>query len=208
MTVDGLKLFVGRAGRELSDEHRRIFWTLIEASDPALKSQLSEVRLNRLLAQGPEGLCMALAIVVSLTNLNSSLASLESTVATIQVPVGAILIWSGATSAVPNGWQLCDGTNSAPDLRNRFVIGAGSTYSVATTGGAASYSISGSSPSISTGTANNVCQATMNDEGNTNACSYNGNLLTAVTSVSASGGGSSQTVGLPPYYALAYIIKT
>ena len=51
------------------------------------------------------------------------------------IPVGGIIIWSGASNAIPSGWALCDGSNSTPDLRNRFVVGAGSTYSVAGTGG-------------------------------------------------------------------------
>ena len=51
------------------------------------------------------------------------------------VPTGAIMMWSGASNAIPTGWVLCDGTNSTPDLRNRFVIGAGDTYAVGATGG-------------------------------------------------------------------------
>ena len=53
------------------------------------------------------------------------------------VPSGVIVLWSGAANAIPNGWYLCDGNNSTPDLRNRFVIGsgAGSSYSVDQTGG-------------------------------------------------------------------------
>ena len=51
------------------------------------------------------------------------------------VPTGAIMMWSGASTAIPTGWVLCDGTNSTPDLRNRFVIGAGDTYAVGATGG-------------------------------------------------------------------------
>ena len=51
------------------------------------------------------------------------------------VPTGAIMMWSGASTAIPTGWVLCDGTNNTPDLRNRFVIGAGSTYAVGATGG-------------------------------------------------------------------------
>ena len=35
-------------------------------------------------------------------------------------------MWSGSTSSVPDGWRLCDGGGGTPDLRNRFVIGAGS----------------------------------------------------------------------------------
>ena len=41
------------------------------------------------------------------------------------VPVGTIAVWSGETTNIPTGWALCDGTNGTPDLRNRFIIGAG-----------------------------------------------------------------------------------
>ena len=53
------------------------------------------------------------------------------------VPSGVIVMWSGSSSAIPSGWLLCDGTNSTPDLRNRFIVGAASTYAVGATGGSA-----------------------------------------------------------------------
>lgn len=49
------------------------------------------------------------------------------------VPSGAIMMWHGATA--PSGWAVCDGTQGTPDLRNRFVLGAG-TRAVGTRGGA------------------------------------------------------------------------
>lgn len=48
---------------------------------------------------------------------------------------GMIVMWSGAVEDVPSGWALCDGANGTPDLRGRFVIGAGGTYDVGDTGG-------------------------------------------------------------------------
>lgn len=57
------------------------------------------------------------------------------------VPVGGIVIWSGATGSIPTGWQICDGTNSTPDLRDQFIVGAGDTYAVTDTGGAASMNL-------------------------------------------------------------------
>jgi microcystin-dependent protein len=52
------------------------------------------------------------------------------------IPAGIISMWSGSIASIPTGWALCDGTGGAPDLRDRFVVGAGSTYAVGATGGA------------------------------------------------------------------------
>lgn len=52
------------------------------------------------------------------------------------IPIGFIGMWAGSIAAVPTGWALCDGTNGTPDLRDRFIVGAGSTYAVGATGGA------------------------------------------------------------------------
>ncbi len=51
------------------------------------------------------------------------------------VPRGVITLWYGSTSNVPAGWVLCNGTNGTPDLRDRFVIGAGATYNPGNLGG-------------------------------------------------------------------------
>lgn len=51
------------------------------------------------------------------------------------VPVGGIIMWSGAVVDIDDGWQLCDGTNGTPNLRDKFVVGAGTTYAVGATGG-------------------------------------------------------------------------
>lgn len=48
---------------------------------------------------------------------------------------GIITMWSGSVASIPVGWYLCNGSNSTPDLRDRFVIGAGSNYAVGATGG-------------------------------------------------------------------------
>ena len=57
------------------------------------------------------------------------------------IPSGVIAMWSGASNAIPAGWVLCDGQNGAPDLRNRFIVGAGSSYSVGATGGSDTVSL-------------------------------------------------------------------
>tara|TARA_R110000868_G_scaffold275101_2_gene534798 strand:- start:527 stop:1411 length:885 start_codon:yes stop_codon:yes gene_type:complete len=50
-------------------------------------------------------------------------------------PTGIIAIWSGSVATIPIGWLLCDGTNGTLDLRDKFIVGAGSTYAVGATGG-------------------------------------------------------------------------
>jgi microcystin-dependent protein len=80
----------------------------------------------------------------SLTSLNAS--SLQSgTVADARLTntslfvTGMIMLWYGSVASIPSGWVLCDGNNSTPDLRNRFVIGSGSgsSYPINQTGGSA-----------------------------------------------------------------------
>lgn len=56
-------------------------------------------------------------------------------------PVGSIVMWSGSIASIPSGWVLCDGNNGTPNLKGRFVVGAGNNYSVNTTGGANSVTL-------------------------------------------------------------------
>jgi len=60
------------------------------------------------------------------------------------VPQGLISMWSGSITSIPSTWTLCDGTDGAPDLIDRFIIGAGGSYSVDSTGGASSVTLSSS----------------------------------------------------------------
>ena len=52
-----------------------------------------------------------------------------------EMPKGSIIMWSGNIDSIPNGWKICDGTENTPDLRNRFIIGAGSNYNINSIGG-------------------------------------------------------------------------
>lgn len=50
-------------------------------------------------------------------------------------PIGTIVMWSGSINQLPSGWALCDGQNGTPDLRNKFIVGAGDQYNITDEGG-------------------------------------------------------------------------
>lgn len=56
-----------------------------------------------------------------------------------RLPRGIISMWAGGTHDIPSGWHLCDGTNGTPDLRDRFIVGAGSGYGPGSAGGSTSH---------------------------------------------------------------------
>ena len=140
------------------------------------------------------------------------------------IPSGGIIIWSGSAAAIPTGWVLCNGSNSTPDLRDKFVIGAGSTYAVGATGGSAnaivvshthtatstvtdpghthSYNENTSSEYVGTGV---LRTDVWNDSSRTTGSSTTG--ITVATTNSTEGS-SGTGANLPPYYALCYIMKT
>ena len=59
------------------------------------------------------------------------------------VPQGSIIPWYGQIKDIPSGFTLCNGSNGTPDLRNRFLVGAGSTYGLGNIGGADFVKLSG-----------------------------------------------------------------
>lgn len=138
-------------------------------------------------------------------------------------PTGGIVLWSGSVVSIPSGWVLCDGSNSTPDLRNRFVVGAGSTYAVGATGGSAnatlvSHSHSATSsvsdpghthslPSVFYASYPNGFAASGGAGQVTNATGSAYTGISVSTSISTEGS-SATNANLPPYYALAYIMKS
>lgn len=76
----------------------------------------------------------------SLAAIAQSLQAIQNTLQTLTAFTvsmkGVIVMWSGSADNIPEGWALCDGTNGTPDLRDRFIVGAGREYAVGDTGGA------------------------------------------------------------------------
>jgi hypothetical protein len=130
---------------------------------------------------------------------------------------GMIMMWSGSIASIPSGWLLCNGSNGTPDLRNRFVVGAGSTYAVGATGGSADAIVvshthtindSGHTHELQTwtgGAARNPGRADAYDNNNFNGKAITDSATTGITINST--GSSGNNANLPPYYALAYIMK-
>jgi hypothetical protein len=156
----------------------------------------------------------------TLDNLYPILQTATGSGATI--PTGLIAIWSGATGSIPSGWTLCNGTNGTPDLRNSFIIGAGSTYAVGATGGSAdsivvTHTHTATSVVTDPGHLHNTTSTgsgtIMSDGalGNTATnASTTGTSTTDITvaTTNANAGVSGTNANLPPYYALAFIMKT
>jgi hypothetical protein len=142
------------------------------------------------------------------------------------IPTGIITLWSGSIATIPSGWVLCNGSNSTPDLRNRFVVGAGSTYAVAVTGGSAnatlvSHTHTGTTVGMNQNRTHSHTLVGIGADGGTptariNASTINGEFASTSTAdlehshnfTTDSSGDSATNANLPPYYALAYIMKT
>ena len=112
------------------------------------------------------------------TDFNSDNQKIDAAIAAA-VPSGTICLWSGAVTSIPAGWTLCNGSSGTPDLRGRFLIGAGGDYNVGSTGGAASEALK--------------------------QYNYTGGSLTGY--FRAYEGDLSVHDNRPPYYALCYIMK-
>ena len=137
------------------------------------------------------------------------------------IPTGMINLWYGAIGSVPAGWYLCDGANGTPDLRDRFVVGAGSTYSVAATGGATdAIVVSHTHTATSTDSGHTHSEVKSYDAGyvapgspgNFSAfypqAGTTGTGNANITTTNASTGVSGTNANLPPYYALCYVMKS
>jgi hypothetical protein len=134
---------------------------------------------------------------------------------------GMIMLWSGSSATIPSGWLLCDGSNSTPDLRNRFVVGATSTYAVGATGGSAdaivvshthTATVTDSGHTHSTGTTGTSYLTDVSGGGGRthpfgNGGSTTGSSTTGITVSNSTTGSSGTNANLPPYYALCYIMK-
>lgn len=147
------------------------------------------------------------------------------------VPAGTILPWYGQLVNMPSGFVLCNGSNGTPDLRNRFIVGAGSTYALGVTGGADTVTLSstqigshyhftgwhnnnntGRYPTTA-GTLHNpqfpsgYSIAKWNGSGGGGYSGYDCSGWNMITSLAVATAAQEAHENRPPYYALYYIMK-
>ena len=159
-------------------------------------------------------------------NTQVATTAFVTTAVAASFPTGGIILWSGSVASIPSGWALCNGSNGTPDLRNRFVVGAGSTYAVDATGGSAdaivvSHTHTATSSVTDPGHTHTPPSGTFITKESSGATinQPDGPFLKQVAATASattgitvgttitSTGSSGTNANLPPYYALAYIIK-
>jgi hypothetical protein len=143
---------------------------------------------------------------------------------------GMILMWSGTIATIPTGWYLCNGANSTPDLRDKFVIGASAdSGGVAKTNVTAAYTQTGGTKDLIV--VSHTHTATVTDPGHFHNTNYNfatyagggssganntfGSInnpqtdtkTTGISVANSTTGSSGTNANLPPYFALAFIMK-
>ena len=137
------------------------------------------------------------------------------------IPIGGIIMWSGSVASIPTGWALCNGSSGTPDLRNKFIAGAGSGYAAGAQGGSADAIVVSHTHPLTGGsvTGTFVTDVTLSTtsvvkagaQGSTVIDSVSRSLTTGspvYTNPTVGVGGSSGTnANLPPYYALAFIMR-
>jgi microcystin-dependent protein len=167
------------------------------------------------------------------TSVMTPLRTKES-IAALSFPSGGIIMWSGSITSIPQGWALCNGSSGTPDLRDRFIVGAGSTYGVGATGGADSVTLTEAQMPAHTHTFSGSTNTTGAHSHPITGDIFSGNgTFTGMTArttggnyftvnnttlsagdhshtfsgTTASTGGGSSHENRPPYYALAFIMK-
>ena len=123
----------------------------------------------------------------------------------LKTPSGLITMWSGNISNIPSGWTLCDGSDGAPDLRNRFIVGAGGAYSTDATGGTDEVKLTeqelpSHNHSITHTDITNINGLIGGVATDDRSLSNKSNLINDT-------GGDEPHENRPPYYALAFIMK-
>jgi len=128
----------------------------------------------------------------------------------VAAPSGLISLWSGAIVDIPDGWFLCNGANSTPDLRNKFVVGAGDTHAVDAVGGESTHVLSEAEIPVLSHAGHNAQQwfgTRKAVDTTTDDLDAGKNVGFKAATIPNHGSGNAHN-NLPPFHALAYIMKS
>lgn len=128
-------------------------------------------------------------------------ATVQGETVSSSIPIGGfndtlaeftVLTWRGGVNDLPDGWQVCDGSNGTPDLRDRFVVAAGNAYGLGEIGGSLTHDHGGR-----TGPGNTITSWVDDHSGGDDH----------IVSHQMHTHSISQSNHLPPYFGLYYICK-
>ena len=228
LTVNGNVSVTGTVdGRDLSADGSKLDGIDSGAKDDQTKAEIDALNINADQLDGQHG-----SYYRNAGNLNAGTipdARLDDSSLFV---TGMILMYTG--NSAPSGWAICNGQSGTPDLRDRFIVGAGSAYSVDDTGGAASVTLStseipahshdaGTLDADNNGDHSHTWQrqdaqndvgyrpwpASNNDVKMTNVqTSTDGDHGHNISGNTGNRGGGGSHENRPPFYALCYIMKT
>lgn len=128
----------------------------------------------------------------------------------VPVPVGGIIMWTKKDLPDTEHWAVCDGKNDTPDLRDRFVVGAGYSYSLGNTGGATSVTLTVDQMPSHSHQVKVTAQGYKDSRSNDAECvnwDHNESGKGSDYWWSEPAGGDQSHENRPPYYALYYIMR-
>ena len=151
------------------------------------------------------------------------------------IPIGGIIMWSGTDGDVPSNWALCNGSNGTPNLIDRFIVGRGNDYSSGATGGSTHAIIPEHTHTATGGNHGHPVRYSTQTSGDVTADASGGFVLDSTGTVDYAannaapgstagdqigqsgslsmttgqpvGAASTTNANLPPYYAIAYIMR-
>ena len=130
LTVNGNVSVTGTVdGRDLSSDGSKLDGIDSGAKDDQTKAEIDALNINADQLDGQHG-----SYYRNAGNLNAGTIPDARLANSSLFVTGMIMMYTGSTA--PSGWAICNGQNGTPDLRDRFIVGAGSAYSVNNTGGA------------------------------------------------------------------------
>jgi microcystin-dependent protein len=122
------------------------------------------------------------------------------------IPAGTIVMWYGSVATIPSGWRLCNGTGGTPNLRDRFIVGAGTSYGLGAVGGLNTVALTTAQmPAHSHPITGDIFSGNGTFNGMTPRTT-SGNFYTINNTTGIVGGGQAHE-NRPPYFALYYIMK-